>query len=348
MKLDSWPRSGLTERSGGQVSLANLPVPPSTGHKCHVISEEPSHEVEVDNINEMIVDNKRLDSTAFGDKIFQVDNCAVQNYNSDRSAQININNRNNMGGYRLWNNAEEHNETNSYTLTDRSNSFHNCNQRWDSTWNRDSSEIKSGLLVLIHSQNNLWNTTYSNVRSGLVSPSYHSERAPPCLRCPVHVQIHQKSFERYAIISRAGHQSPTASLYLKLKKSKVTRCSTNPCQFIVALDDSDGQSYRFEASTRHSADEWVKAFTSQVHNFPLKNKKAPEVFYGLEILPESPVENEESAVASHDTPVFASESSPKKRLCRQSSLTSSSRVMPTVSESLDEDDEECQSYLSGE
>ncbi|KAI8798490.1 CAunnamed protein product [Biomphalaria glabrata] len=329
MKLDGWPRSGLSDRSAGQASLAHLPVPPSTGHKCHVITEESSHEVEVDNINEMLVDNSRMDSVV-KNKLCRMDNCEHGEEEDSNRFEVNLNNA--SVGSRFWN-TNELLKTCSYLPSDRNYYVNQHNKKYDSKWNHDSSEIKSGLLVMIQSQNNFQDSGTSTYTSHVCTPN----KTPPCLRCPVLVQIHQKSFERYAIVTRAGHQASAPSLYLKLKKSRVTASNSNPCQFIVTFDNADGHSYRFEASTKKSAEEWIKAFTNSVHNFPIKSKRSQDVFHSLEILPESPVEYEDPVVTAHS--VCTTSRSPKKRLTRQSSLTS--KAMPTLSESIDEDDSQC-------
>ena len=158
---------------------------------------------------------------------------------------------------------------------------------------RSRPELKSGVLVWISHGDHPKNLMCNGCKNNIVNNNYLDSIKPsvsstvtPC-RITVMMKAYSSSSGSYALMtpSRSPHRQAQQPLYLRLKNCHVTISdrmsqpmpespSNRPCCFILTLNDRDGRSFKFEASTERAAREWVQAMRGDAFTTSPKLKTA--------------------------------------------------------------------------
>ncbi|CAG5127772.1 unnamed protein product [Candidula unifasciata] len=176
-------------------------------------------------------------------------------------------------------------------------------------------EVKSGHLILIIPELKL-----SPVNPKSECSFLSSSRTLPH-RCPVIVKIHDRGYEKYAIISSTRRQLGLSPFCVKLKHSYVSQSTSNPSHFSLVIDSSEGKTFTFEASSPDVAKEWMQALTlidSSLH------RSNPQLCF-----------SETSSEAAEHTQ-YSTNSKSSHATLNLAILP----LMPVLSESVEEEDEE--------
>lgn len=140
---------------------------------------------------------------------------------------------------------------------------------------RNNSELKSGALVWIsHGDLSSVSRTNRNESNTLTNNSnYHDLNKVPS-RIPVTVKVYQSTSGCFALMTPSRCQRDMAQpIYLGLRRSRVTieNCadsqsvssSGTPCYLILTLSGRGGKNFKFEASSKASAEEWAQVLSSE-------------------------------------------------------------------------------------